>query len=176
MDLANPTSHAAQAYATAGRFVPLLSPPAVTGPRFELPTPTSLPRAVPPTPPPPPAPSPAPTTSDATAAPVALPRPTLPPQAPVDLTAAGRAAGPPDIATVHRATALYGQIQQLTAGFGAAPPPLLSPPKPSDAADEARETPRPRVGPVGIYSPGGVAASPTPLLAFARGTFLNVLT
>jgi len=172
MDLANPTSHAAQAYATAGRFVPLLSPPAATGPRFQLPAPTSLPPAGPATP----APSPTPTTSDAAAPSAALQRPTLPPQAPVDLTATGRAAGPPDVATLHRATALYSQTQQLTAAFGTPQPSLLTPPAPSDAASQAPPTPPQHIGPVGIYSLGGAVAGPTHVLAFARGTFLNVLT
>jgi hypothetical protein len=171
MDLANPTSHAAQAYATAGRFVPLLSPPAATGPRFELPAPTSLPRTAPPTPAPPPP------TSDAAAPPAALPRPALPPPAPIDLTATGPAAGPADILTLHRATALYSQTQQLTAVFGVRQPSLLTPSAPSDdAASQAPAVPPQHIGPVGIYSLGGVAASPTHLLAFARGTFLNVLT
>jgi len=207
MDLANPTAHAAQAYAIAGRFVPLAPRPTDAPPsasslpdaRFDLAALTSLPSAAPPTPTPPtstaiPAPPPV-------AAQLRLPPPTLPPPLPAAATPAAAlppppaalatAIGPQVVATLSRATTLYSQTQLLTVRFGRVQPSALNPaaaetgalelPPPSTLTPVSRPTPpqaasQPAsIGLAGVYSLGGVAAGPTQLLGFVRGSFLNVL-
>jgi hypothetical protein len=212
MDLANPTAHAAQAYAIAGRFVPLAPRPTDAPPsasslpdaRFDLAALTSLPSAAPP------APTPTPPTPTAIPAPppvaaqLRLPPPTLPPPPPAATTPAATtpaaappppaalaiAIGPQAVATLSRATTLYSQTQLLTVRFGRVQPAALDPaaaetgalelPPPSTLTPVSQPppavaSPPGSIGLGGVYSVGGVAAGPTHLLGFVRGSFLSVL-
>jgi len=168
MDLATPSASAAQAYATAHRFVPLQSPPAspagaAAGPRFDLAALTGAPPA---------GSTPIQLTLPApprAAAPITPPRAASPP--PADLTTLGAPAGPPSLATLNRAAALYGQTLRLATPVARA---ALKPP-PADAAGPSSPGGAPDGAVAGSAGLGGAAESPTARLGIARGSFVDVM-
>jgi hypothetical protein len=165
------STQGAAAYIALNRLVSPLVPPTVPAPetlaraageRFE-PAGLPPPLALPPGPPPAPTPTPAPATAPL-AAPVVPPTPTDP------------GGGAPTVATATRATTAYAQGQRLGASL---PPAQLSATTPAGPGDAAGPTPPTAAaqpgGAVGISALGGAAQSPTQLLSFTRGSFINVM-
>ena len=188
MELSSTTASASLAPAVATRLVPPPGPPAApptppsgpspaasqvggtVGPQFDLAALTSSPLA----------PLPAGgATPPGAVTPTVSPAPALPLPTLISPATFAGVAGPPDVATLSRATALYTQTQQLV---GTPPPPLPSPIEQAQPSvltttpPTTTETAAPSsTGAIGISTLGGAVQSPGQALSFDRGSVVNVL-